>query len=374
MLKAVAGGGGRGMREVAREGEIAEAFARCRSEAASAFGDGALYAERLISSARHIEVQILGDAHGGLIALRRARMHDPAPQPEADRDRPEPVAAADFARAHRRRSACGSRAAALRQPRHLRVPGRRRGCGDEAWFAFIEANPRLQVEHTVTEEVFGVDLVQAQIRVAAGATPRRARPAQANRVPRGYAIQARVNLETMTASGEARAERRASSPPSSRPPAGRAGRRLRLCRLSRRRGLRFADRQGDRPFAVARFRRRGAPRRRARSASSASRACETNVSLPAGPADASRFRRRTRIDTRFIEPICRSCLKRAAREPSPHCYFERAGRTTAAERRRNRARGGRKARSRSAAPMPGAVVSVDVVDQATRCGRASRSP
>ena len=201
MLKAVAGGGGRGMREVAREGEIAEAFARCQSEAASAFGDGALYAERLIISARHIEIQILGDRHGGLthfgerecsIQRRNQKLIEFTPSPWLSPTLRERIAGA----AMRLASAAGVDSLCTFEFLLDASNG-----GDEAWFAFIEANPRLQVEHTVTEEVFGVDLVQAQIRVAAGETLEEIGLA-GKPVPRGHAIQARVNLEVMTASGE----------------------------------------------------------------------------------------------------------------------------------------------------------------------------
>ena len=202
MLKAVAGGGGRGMRAVRSEAEIAEAFARCASEAAGAFGDGSLYAERMIESARHIEVQILGDRHGGLIHFgereytiqrRNQKLVEIAPSPSltpASRDRIV-EAAMGIARAASYDS-LGTFEFLLDATTQ----------GDDAWFAFIEANPRLQVEHTVTEEAFDVDLVAAQIRVAAGA---RLADLGLDHAPRsrGAAIQARVNLETMTPSGDA---------------------------------------------------------------------------------------------------------------------------------------------------------------------------
>ena len=101
VIKAIAGGGGRGMRIVTSEAEIAEAFARCRAEAKSAFGNGALYAERLIARARHIEVQIVGDGKGG-IAPGRARMHPPAAQPEDRRAGAQPQPRAGVAQEDRR--------------------------------------------------------------------------------------------------------------------------------------------------------------------------------------------------------------------------------------------------------------------------------
>ena len=91
-LKAIAGGGGRGMRLIRSEGEIADAFARAGAEAKSAFGNGDLYAERLVGRARHIEVQIVGDGKGGIVGLGRARMHPAAAQPEDRRSwRPAPT-------------------------------------------------------------------------------------------------------------------------------------------------------------------------------------------------------------------------------------------------------------------------------------------
>ncbi len=202
MLKAVAGGGGRGMRPVRTSGEIAEAFARCQSEAASAFGDGSLYAERLIESARHIEIQILGDRHGGLtdfgerectIQRRNQKLIEVAPSPWlGDALRAKIVGAAREL----------ARAADYDNLGTFEFLVDAQGARDDAYFAFIEANPRLQVEHTVTEEVRGVDLVQTQIRIAAGASLAEL-GLETPRAPRGYAIQARVNLETMNASGEA---------------------------------------------------------------------------------------------------------------------------------------------------------------------------
>ena len=202
MLKAVSGGGGRGMRAVRKADEIAEAFARCASEAQSAFGDGALYAERLVESARHIEIQILGDRHGGLthfgerectIQRRNQKLIEVAPSPSLTPRLREKIADAAMTLA---------RAANYDNLGTFEFLVDARETSDESYFAFIEANPRLQVEHTVTEEVFGVDLVQAQIRIAAGESLADIGLAE-TRAPRGYAIQSRVNLETMNAAGEA---------------------------------------------------------------------------------------------------------------------------------------------------------------------------
>ena len=202
MIKAVAGGGGRGMRAVRAASEIEDALARCRSEAKAAFGDGRVYVERLIDSARHIEVQILGDRHGRLthfgerectIQRRNQKLIEIAPSPSLSPTLRARIieAAMKLARAAQYDN--------LGTFEFLLDAG---DPGDGAFFAFIEANPRLQVEHTVTEEVFGVDLVQAQIRVAAGARLDEL-GFDGARSPRGYAIQSRVNLETMSDKGEA---------------------------------------------------------------------------------------------------------------------------------------------------------------------------
>mgnify|MGYP001765186576 CR=1 FL=1 len=202
MLKAVAGGGGRGMRPVRRRADIAEAFARCASEAQAAFGDGRLYMERLIERARHIEIQILGDRHGGLthfgerectIQRRNQKLIEIAPSPSLT-----PALRARMIEAAVRLA----RAADYDNLGTFEFLLDASNPSDDAAFAFIEANPRLQVEHTVSEEAFGVDLVAAQIRVAGGASLA-ALGLDAPRAPRGYALQARVNLETMSETGEA---------------------------------------------------------------------------------------------------------------------------------------------------------------------------
>ena len=185
MLKAAAGGGGRGMRAVERVEDIAEAFERCSSEAAAAFGDGAVFVERLVERPRHIEVQVLADLHGNVAHLwerdcsvqqRNQKVIEIAPAPGLDselRDRLQ-------ADAVRLASQAGLANAATVE--FLVSP--------ETWdHFFIECNPRIQVEHTVTEQVTGVDLVEAQFRIAAGA---RLEDIGIAAAPRGYAVQARV--------------------------------------------------------------------------------------------------------------------------------------------------------------------------------------
>ncbi|MCG6207613.1 biotin/lipoyl-binding protein [Rhodopseudomonas sp. HC1] len=205
MIKAMAGGGGRGMRVVERAEDLGEAYARCQSEAKAAFGSDGVYAERLIRNARHIEVQIIGDQHGAIshlwerectIQRRNQKLVEIAPSPSLS----------DVLRARILESAVKLAKAANYDSLgtfEFLVDGDG-GDGDGA-FAFIEANPRLQVEHTVTEEVLGVDLVRSQIAVAGGATLKSLGLDQASVPrPRGFAIQLRVNMETMDASGATR--------------------------------------------------------------------------------------------------------------------------------------------------------------------------
>ena len=190
MLKAAAGGGGRGMRAVNAPEDLAAAFARCASEAAAAFGDGAVFLEKLIARPRHIEVQILGDATGQVIhlherdcsvQLRHQKLLEIAPAPGL-----EPVLRARLlADAVTLARAVGYRGAGTVE--FLVDP-------EAGTHVFIECNPRIQVEHTVTEEVTGVDLVEAQIRIAAGETLADLGLASQDIVPapRGFAVQARI--------------------------------------------------------------------------------------------------------------------------------------------------------------------------------------
>jgi acetyl/propionyl-CoA carboxylase alpha subunit/acetyl-CoA carboxylase carboxyltransferase component len=197
MIKAVAGGGGRGMRAVRDRAQLPEAFAAASREAEAAFGEGAVYAERLVEHARHIEVQVAGDRTGVLaigerdcsLQRRHQKIVEIAPAPNLS----------DGLRA-RLLEAAVTLAAAVRY-RTLGTIEFLLEAGGEDFF-FIEAHARLQVEHTITEAVTGVDLVQAQIRLAAGESLTRiglttTPPAL------GVAIQARVNLETLRADGEA---------------------------------------------------------------------------------------------------------------------------------------------------------------------------
>jgi len=201
MIKALGGGGGRGMRAVVDAADLPEAYARCVSEA-RAFGVEGVYVERLMLNARHIEVQVLGDGSEAMslgerecsLQRRFQKLVEIAPSPTLSETlRAQLVQAAlEMARAVNYRS-LGTFEFLVDET------------SKELPFVFIEANPRLQVEHTVTEEVTGLDLVQLQIAVAAGATLASLgldakRPPQAQ----GFAIQWRVNAETLDAQGNAR--------------------------------------------------------------------------------------------------------------------------------------------------------------------------
>ncbi|MEN2977416.1 carboxyl transferase domain-containing protein (plasmid) [Tistrella bauzanensis] len=204
MIKAVAGGGGRGMRMVRDVAELPDAYARAGAEALGAFGSDALYVEELISPARHIEVQILGDVGGQVIHLherecslqrRHQKLVEIAPFPGLDpalRARITDTAVA-LARAAGIHTLCTMEFLLDGRDPHGQRPGEQR-------FVFMEANPRLQVEHTVTEEVTGVDLVQAQIALAAGRSlADLGLRADSLPQPDGIAVQVRINMETIGA-------------------------------------------------------------------------------------------------------------------------------------------------------------------------------
>ena len=204
MLKAIHGGGGRGMRPVDRIEDLEAAYARCASEALQAFGSGALYVEELFPRARHIEVQIVGDGVGGIAHLwdrecslqrQRQKLIEIAPAFDLD----DNLRAAMLAAAVRLGAAAQYRGVGTIE---FLVDARP---GVTPRFAFIEANARLQVEHTVTEAVTGLDLVALQLAVADGATLAQLGVCQDQiPLPRGTAIQLRVNLETMLPDGSVR--------------------------------------------------------------------------------------------------------------------------------------------------------------------------
>ena len=190
MLKAAAGGGGRGMRVVERTEQMAEAFERCRSEAQAAFGDGAVFLERLIARPRHIEVQILADSYGSVIhlherdcsvQLRHQKVVEVAPAPGLDPTLREQMLTDALTLVQAAAYVNAGTVEFLVSP-------------ETGEYFFIECNPRIQVEHTVTEQVTGIDLVEAQFRIAAGETLASLGLGDQHAVgtPRGFAVQARV--------------------------------------------------------------------------------------------------------------------------------------------------------------------------------------
>ena len=199
LLKAIAGGGGRGMRIVRSADELPDAYARCVSEATAAFGDGTVYVEQLVDQARHIEVQVIGDGSGAVSHLGERECSVQRRHQKLIEIAPSPALAAET-----RQMLCDD---AVKLTKAIKY----RGLGTIEFLLdqrtgqhyFIEANARLQVEHTVTEEVTGVDLVRAQLKIASGSTLADLNLTQASVPPsRGYAIQLRVNTETVTPSGE----------------------------------------------------------------------------------------------------------------------------------------------------------------------------
>ena len=203
IIKALAGGGGRGTRAMFSVRELDSAFARCQSEAAAAFGRPEVYVEEFIPRARHVEIQILGDRTGEIAHLgerecsiqrRFQKIVEIAPAPALDDGlrRQMTDAAVRFAKSVEYTN--------LGTFEFLVDVSGRPGVQP---FVFIEANARLQVEHTVTEAVTGVDLVQTQIRLALGATLRELELDKTIE-PRGFAIQTRVNMETIGPDGTVR--------------------------------------------------------------------------------------------------------------------------------------------------------------------------
>jgi len=198
MLKAVAGGGGRGMRIVTEASALPAAFAACQAEAKQSFGSPDLYGERVIEAARHVEVQILGDGTGAAVHLgerecslqrRHQKIIEIAPCPGLDPALRARLcdAALELARATRYRG--------LGTFEFL-IEGR----DQSPWF--IEANPRLQVEHTITEELFDIDLVALQLRIAGGETLAGIGLAQSDLRPGpGFALQARILMEELAPDG-----------------------------------------------------------------------------------------------------------------------------------------------------------------------------
>ncbi len=200
VIKATAGGGGRGMRVISADTDVAVACQEARNEAQAAFGDPGIYAERFLADARHIEVQILGDGRGGVTHLwerdcsiqrRYQKLIEFAPALNLA----APTRAQILQAAVRMAAACDYRSLGtfefLLDPR-------------TDTFYFLEANARVQVEHTVTEAILGLDLISLQLQIAAGASLPDLDLANDIPSPRGYAIQLRINAETLDDDGSPR--------------------------------------------------------------------------------------------------------------------------------------------------------------------------
>ena len=187
LLKAVAGGGGKGMRLVAREAELPSAWRDAGSEALNAFGDARLYLEKFLAQPRHIEIQILADQHGNVVYLGERECSIQRRHQKVIEEAPSPVVDA------RMRRAMGEAAVRLARAAGYTNAGTVEFLVDAARnFYFLEVNTRLQVEHPVTEMITGLDLVKLQIRIAAGEPlPLR----QEEIVFRGHAIECRVYAE-----------------------------------------------------------------------------------------------------------------------------------------------------------------------------------
>ncbi len=187
MLKATAGGGGKGMRAVRTPEELEHAFATAQAEAEANFKDGRLYMEKLIERPRHIEVQIVGDSFGNVVHVgeRDCSVQKPSHQKLIEEAPAPHLSDALRARLHEVALAA-ARAVSYASAGTLEFLA----SGDDVYF--MEMNTRIQVEHPVTEMLYGVDLVKEQIRVAAG---ERLSFAQHELVPRGHALECRINAE-----------------------------------------------------------------------------------------------------------------------------------------------------------------------------------
>jgi acetyl-CoA carboxylase biotin carboxylase subunit len=186
LLKATAGGGGKGMRLVHEPGELAAAFAMAANEAEAAFGDGTLYVEKAVVPARHVEIQVLCDAHGNVLTLGERECSIQRRHQKLIEESPSPALTPET-----REAMEDAAERACRSVGYLNAGTFEFLLAADGSFYFIELNARLQVEHPVTELVTGIDIVKEQLRVAAGAPL-----SVSGRAPRrGHAIEIRINAE-----------------------------------------------------------------------------------------------------------------------------------------------------------------------------------
>jgi len=190
IIKAAYGGGGRGMRVVREQSSLKESFERATSEAKTAFGNGTVFVERFLDKPKHIEVQLLGDNHGNIVHLYERdcsvqRRHQKVVEIAPAKDLPVET-----------RDAILADAVKLAKSVNYRNAGTAEFLVDQQnRYYFIEINPRIQVEHTITEEITGIDIVAAQIQIAAGATLEQLGLTQDRISTRGFAIQCRITTE-----------------------------------------------------------------------------------------------------------------------------------------------------------------------------------
>lgn len=186
ILKASAGGGGKGMRIVRARDEFEKQFRMAKAEAESAFSNGDLYLEKYIEKPRHVEIQILGDQHGTVVHLGERDCSIQRRHQKLIEESPSPAVSAEL------RQSMGDAAVAAAKSIKYEGAGTIEFLLDkEQHYYFMEMNTRIQVEHPVTEEVTGVDLIREQIRVAAGEKL----PEEGFRLPEGHAIECRINAE-----------------------------------------------------------------------------------------------------------------------------------------------------------------------------------
>ncbi|MGZ4965681.1 MAG: acetyl-CoA carboxylase biotin carboxylase subunit [Chthoniobacterales bacterium] len=187
MIKAVAGGGGRGMRAAHNEASLPPLFHAAKTEAEKAFGNGDVYIEKLIVNPHHVEFQVMGDSHGKIVHLGERDCSIQRRNQKVIEECPSPLLTPAL------RKKMGNAAVKLAEAVDYVNAGTMEFLVDNAGhYYFIEMNTRIQVEHTITEEVYGCDLVKEQIKIAAGD---HLSPHVAHATPRAHAIQCRINAE-----------------------------------------------------------------------------------------------------------------------------------------------------------------------------------
>jgi acetyl-CoA carboxylase biotin carboxylase subunit len=187
MIKAVAGGGGKGLRMVEDEAEIEKAIEMTMGEAESAFGDGRIFVEKYIQNPKHIEIQVLADTHGKIVTLGERECSMQRRYQKVIEEAPSPTVTPEI-----RKGLSGAAAKAARAAGYVGAGTVEFVMGSDGKFYFLEMNTRLQVEHPVTELVYGVDCVKEQILIAAG---EKLRIEQTDVQPRGHSIECRIYAE-----------------------------------------------------------------------------------------------------------------------------------------------------------------------------------